>query len=330
MKFLSYTDYYQGSGHNGGAETTLHDFMRRLRLEGHKTTALLGKPTPNGEGSYVLDGVLVQDFGSKKDPEYIIPTMDCVVSHLGQAARASIIGRRAGVAAVQLVHNDQLYCIEYAERYADLAILNTDWVRPKYSNVRQTVVLHPMVDPKRYSVDSTREYITLINLCMPNDDIKLSYDKGALTFYEMARRFPKERFLGVKGGYGDQYIPADLPSNVTIMEHSDNVLDVYRKSKVILTPSKYESFGRVPLEAACSGIPAVVSETDGLREAMGYSARFAPYGNYDEWEAGLSEVLESYDDYSYLAAKRAASCWRRTFLEWESIMHTLDDLIGGK
>lgn len=326
--FLSYTDFYQGSGHNGGAETTLHDFMRRLRLEKHKTRALLGKPCPDGSASYVLDGVMVQAFASKQDPEYIIPTVDAVVSHLGQAGRASIIARRAGKPAIQLIHNDQEYCITYAEKYADLAILNTNWVKPKYSNVRQTVVLHPMVDPSRYSIDSSREYITIVNLTVGQTN-RLSYDKGAHTFYELARRFPHEKFLGVKGGYGDQYVPDNLPKNVTIMEHNDSPLDIYRKSKVVLVPSKYESYGRVPLEAACSAIPSVVTETDGLRESMGYSARFCQFGNYDEWEAGLQDVLDHYDDFSYLAAKRAAQTWSRTNIEWFYLMSVLDGLIGG-
>jgi len=195
---------------------------------------------------------------------------------------------------------------------------------------RPYALLHPPVDPSRYTVESTREYITIINLTIGTTH-RMSYDKGGLTFYEMARRFPNEKFLGVKGGYGDQYVPDDLPPNVTIMEHTNNILEVYRKSKVILTPSKYESYGRVAVEAGCSGIPSVVTETEGTVEAMGYSgAQHAPFGDYDAWEDGLGFVLDSYDLCSRLAEKRALWNWERTLREWTEVREMFDQLVNGR
>lgn len=318
MKILSYSHAYAGAGHNGGAETTLHDVMRLLRLD-HTCDALVSEPHPDGSGPYVIDGVKVQNFASKLDPELYFPRYDLVIAHLAGALRGGIIARKLNKPIVHLIHNDQDYCIKAAERYADGLIFHTDWVAPQYSKADvPSVVFHPPVELARYTVETTREYITLVNLTAGQTH-RLSYDKGAHTFYEMARRFPNEKFLGVKGGYGDQYIPDDLPPNVTIMEHTNNILDVYRKSKLILTPSKYESYGRVAVEAACSAIPSVITDTEGTHEAMGYAARYCDFGNYDDWEAGIREVLDDYDEYSWLAARRAHYNWQRTKYEYNQL-----------
>lgn len=327
MDILSFTPYYTGSGHNGGAETTLHDVMRYFRNSGHRTTALTSRPFPNQDGfsGYVLDGVMVQGYSSKLDIDAYVPSFDLVVSHLGDAARASMKATQYGKTSVQLIHNDQEYCVKYA-KYADGLIFNTAWVAEAYSGVDAlTTILHPPVEPKRYSVETTREYITLVNLTVGTTE-RLSYDKGAHTFYELARRFPNERFLAVQGGYGDQFIPHDLPPNVSILGHTDNINSVYRVSKVMLLPSKYESYGRVPLEAACSGIPSVVTDTEGTSEGIGDAARRCQFGNLDEWEHSLQEVLDNYDDYSYRAARRAALCWRRSLEEFERLDEFLEML----
>ncbi len=325
---LSYSHAYMGAGHNGGAETTLHDVMRMLRAEQYTTTALLSKEHEDGSGSYVVDGVKVQAFASKRDIELYAPQSDLIITHLAEAARASQVATKYGKPSIHLLHNDQEYCKQYAERYSDGMIFNTAWVADQYdAQGRPSCILHPPVDPNRYRIETSREYILLVNLTIGTE--RLSYDKGARTFYELAYRYPKEKFMGVMGGYGKQYIPDNLPKNVTIVPHTNNILQHYRKAKVVLLPSKYESYGRVPLEAASSGIPSVVTLTEGTQEAMGYSARYCKYGDTDEWEWGLSNVLLNYDEYAEMAAYRAHYCWRRTLNEWKVALKMIKDMIGG-
>ena len=326
MNILSYSHAYMGGGHNGGAETTLHDLMRLLRLNKHTTTALLSKPHEDGSGSFVLDGVKVQAHASKKDPEFYIPDNDLVISHLECAARAGLIARKNGKKSIQLLHNDQAYCVESAEKYSDALIFNTEWIQSAYKNCNVPgVLLHPPVDPKRYKVDTSREYITLINLTVGNTH-RLSYDKGAHTFYELARRFPDYKFLGVKGGYGDQYVPDDLPNNVTIVEHSNNILDVYRRTRLLLVPSKYESYGRVAVEGACSGIPTLSFETLGTREAMGDDAGFCQSHEDDEWAVKLEDMLYQYGLFAWAALDRAQRNWERTREQFQNVQDMIANL----
>jgi glycosyltransferase involved in cell wall biosynthesis len=157
----------------------------------------------------------------------------------------------------------------------------------------------------------------------------MQYDKGGLTFYELARRFPDQEFLGVHGGYGDQFVPDDLPPNVTIWEHTNNILDVYRQSKIMLVPSRYESYGRVPIEAACSSIPSLVTETEGTREALGYAATFCErHNDFDEWEDKLGWLLKSYDSAAEIAHERALWNWNRTLTEWRGVQELVNKMGG--
>src|SRR5690606_41582358 len=103
--------------------------------------------------------------------------------------------------------------------------------------------------------------------------------KGAETFYALAGRCPQTRFLGGKGGYGVQILPRGnnaLP-NVEIVEHlpPERMRDeVYARTRVLLMPSAYESWGRVGVEAMCSGIPVIAHLTAGLRESLGDAGAF--------------------------------------------------------
>ena len=149
MNILSYSHAYTGSGHNGGAETTLHDVMRMARLSGHRTTALVSKPHPDGSGSYVLDGVMVQAYASKRDPNLYFPQSDLILSHLECASRTGLLARELGKKAIHLLHNEQPYCVTAAERYADGLIYHTDWIRPEYVGVPRMLpnaTFHPPVD----------------------------------------------------------------------------------------------------------------------------------------------------------------------------------------
>jgi len=132
-------------------------------------------------------------------------------------------------------------------------------------------------------------------------------------FYELAARNPDIQFLGVKGGYGEQMIE-DLP-NVTIQENTTIFGDdVYSRTKVLLMPSKYESFGRTAIEAAASGIPTIAHPTPGLIESLGDGGLFCDRTDVDLWDKTLKELMSDelvYDSHSQYALQRAN--------QWDSI-----------
>jgi glycosyltransferase involved in cell wall biosynthesis len=143
----------------------------------------------------------------------------------------------------------------------------------------------------------------------------------------MARRFPEEQFLGVKGAYGNQMV-VDLP-NVTIIDHSDDMKAVYKQTKLLLCPSKYESYGRVAIEAAASGIPSVVSTAQGFAESAISPWNLSPR-DYDQWENAIQTVLSQPSLFGSQARTRLDELWLQSQSEIEAFLHQMEQLASLK
>lgn len=61
---------------------------------------------------------------------------------------------------------------------------------------------------------------------------------------------------------------------IKICEYCDNVLEEMRSCHVVVHPSRFESFGYVPIEALSMGVPVVTSLIGGLVEISDYGKRF--------------------------------------------------------
>src|SRR5690606_19301196 len=110
------------------------------------------------------------------------------------------------------------------------------------------VVVRPPVAAAEYATEPG-DHVTIVNL-FPN--------KGSALFWRLAERMPDVPFLAVRGGYGHQDIRR-VP-NVEVVPHlpCHRMRDeVYARTKILLMPSEYESWGRVGVEAMCSGIPVI-------------------------------------------------------------------------
>ena len=125
--------------------------------------------------------------------------------------------------------------------------------------------------------------VTLLN-CFEN--------KGGKTLKLLAESMPDIPFTGIKGGYGDQVIDGNFP-NLTYKEHTANPLPYYADSRIIIMPSRSESWGRVALEAMAAGIPVIVGDTPGLREC---TAGAAPICRQNDTECWSSEIRRLYPD----------------------------------
>jgi glycosyltransferase involved in cell wall biosynthesis len=291
--------------HNAGAETTLHDILSHLVEHGWEANVVL-KPgrldfntmrVVEEIAPYVIDGVNVFPSVDKRTLLHYLPKADVTISHLECAERTHLLSNAYKIPTIHLVHNTHPLTVGWMQN-ADALIINTEWIANEEGFrdfTKPKMVLNPPVDPGKYKTTRGKS-ITLVNLWA---------DKGAAVFYELARRFPNQQFLGVKGGYGEQVVQ-DLP-NVTILEHSSDMNKVYSETKVILMPSKYESFGRVGVEALASGIPTIASPTPGLRESLGASGTFVDREDYDGWETALRDLLKpaKYGKQSKLALARS-------------------------
>jgi glycosyltransferase involved in cell wall biosynthesis len=137
------------------------------------------------------------------------------------------------------------------------------------------------------------DMITLINLFA---------NKGADTFWALAERMPDRQFLAVRGSYGEQVL-RDLP-NVEVVDNvpgGDMAKLVYARTRILLMPSEYESWGRTGVEACASGIPVIATPTPGLLESLGDAGTFVAAGDVDGWQKAI-ENLDDADIYRKASA----------------------------
>jgi glycosyltransferase involved in cell wall biosynthesis len=79
--------------------------------------------------------------------------------------------------------------------------------------------------------------------------------------------------------------------------------EVFKKTRLLLMPSSYESWGRVGLEAAASGIPTIATATEGLLESLGRSGTFLHQRDL----SSLVEAVRSLDNNNLYKEKSEAA-----------------------
>ena len=282
--------------HNAGAELTIHAMLRHLTGLGSAVDVLLSRPHPDVVDASVVDGVRVHPYLNNGDPIRFIEgpnRPDVIIAHLENQPRACALGDVYGIPVVHVLHNTHDFSKHCLRRGpAALAAFNTVWMAKDYEAwlLNQGIdplpfprlVVRPAVHPEDYATTPGKA-ITLINL----------WDgKGGELFWRLAKRLPNRQFLGVLGAYGEQVIHADRP-NVELVAHQSPAQmrdNVYGRTRVLLMPSDYESYGRTSIEAACSGIPTIAHPTPGLLEALGDAGTFVDRNDVDGWVAALSRL----------------------------------------
>jgi hypothetical protein len=222
---------------------------------------------------------------------------DIIVTHHGPGARVvQALSQDYPEARIVAVYHNERYDIADIEALnAELEIFNTNWVagrilRPGAAGwdglTPGKVVVHPPLEFERHTVDETGSAVTLVNL---------QENKGVRVFQELALRMPDVRFLGVEGTHGTQEKPR-IP-NVEYMPVTQDMRDVWRKTRIALMPSGYESYGMVAAEAQVNGIPVIANPTPGLGECLGHAGIFIPRANIDDYERTVRLLLEDRTHY---------------------------------
>lgn len=284
--------------HNAGAEMTMRAMLRRLVEHGHEVHVQLSRQVDGPSVDYELDGVQVHAY---RDAGSVMPFFlardhkaDVVIAHLENTPRAAALAQMHGIPMVHLLHNNHEFskgCVRRGP--TQLAIFNTEWMRADFEAYWRTVshtrmppsiVIHPPVVPMDYQAKHGQA-VTLINL---------NEDKGGHHFWRLAYRMPQVKFLAVKGAYGEQIVPPGLSPNVWVLDHQPPekmATEVYGKTKILLMPSSYESYGRTAIEAAYAGIPTIAHPTPGLKEALGGAGTFVDRDDLDGWAAAIKYLL---------------------------------------
>lgn len=289
--------------HNAGGEMYVHNLAKYMVGKGHQVRVLLHEAAHYGiKNVYVYEGVEVFPRGRNLEEHFF--WADRIITHLGfthWTVNVNTVFRRP---LFFVVHNTHYYpCASDPSNPVNI-IYNCQHAKALLGYPQPNIVIPPPVDFRKYDLGKEtidNKYITLINL---------NENKGGSILWEIARAMPDRQFLAVKGGY-DPQIVKDLP-NVTVMEHTPDIMQVYAQTRLLIMPSEYESWGMTATEAMCNGIPVICTPTFGLKENCGSAAQYVG-----------KEPVMTVDDAGALAWPRVTG--RDNIQAWVKQIRKLDD-----
>ncbi len=297
---------------NAGAETMLHGMLRALARAGHDVHVSLSMQAGD---PYEHDGVKVWPrAGFKANHAAHLPA-DVLISHLENSEVAAYLGDLNEIPVVLVHHNTfdiAKKVLHLPQARIDLVVVNSHWMRTDLEQwhrrndlpMPRTVVIRPTVEHAEYETNPG-DRVTLVNLRQLTDDVGAGIlGKGSEVFWACAEKMPRTKFLGVTGAYGIQ-LGGDLP-NVEVIDHvpANEMRDrVYARTRVLLVPSSYESWGRVATEATAAGIPVIASPTPGLVENLGPAGIFVDPDDIDGYVRELRRLAKPA---AYAAARERA------------------------
>jgi len=220
----------------------------------------------------------------KRDPlsECTGDCRGCMSGIFGYAARDNRTAYRDGLKAASLV------------------IANSNYMRNVIGHLSDidAPVVYPTFDLDDWQQCGAREREHVLF-------IKPQERKGFSIFLEIARALPEQQF--VVAGKTSRAARALLKplSNVETIEWSNEMRDVYARTRILLGPSVWpEPFGRVFVEAASAGVPSIASNRGGIPEAVGSGGiLIEDIDDIDNWLTALVS-LDSDQEYMTLS-KRA-------------------------
>lgn len=304
-----------------GSETMLHTLLKALSGAGHDVTVVTTH-TPQAPSQWRWDGIRGRSCRGPVAASMVVrgERPDVIVTHHDNAATGIDLARSIGARSVFLMHNDFDINLGLLAKQPDLTVFNTAWIAETHGDrVPRWTVVHPPVRPEDHATEPG-DLVTLVNL---------NEHKGASVLYELARRMPDVRFLGVTGGHGEQ-IKVTRPNVEITGQTTDMRRDVWSRTRVLLMPSVYESYGMAGVEALASGIPVIANPTPGLRESLGSAGIFVERAHMGGWERELRRLL---DDPEAWAAASARALKRSAELdpapELAAWVRAVEEVAGG-
>ncbi|MBY8343410.1 MULTISPECIES: glycosyltransferase family 4 protein [Streptomyces] len=279
--------------HNAGSEWMLHSMLRPLAERGHRVEVWLSHPG-RIEKNYEIDGVQVVPYQEGMDFAAHAQKADVLLSHFENVPLMAGLARDRLIPLAVICHDNFAVSFHNAAG-ADLVVYNSEWIRrdgeifyaryPREFLPRNSIVVRPPVIAEEYHTQPG-DCATLVNL---------NPDKGGEVFWQIAAWTPEWNFLGVRGAYGRQVMPPPRLPNCEVVDGVPGQRmreHVYSRSRVVLMPSLYESWGRVAVEAFASGIPVVAHPTPGLVESLGEAGIFAYRDDLNAWIHALSSLRD--------------------------------------
>lgn len=314
---------------NMGGEVALQRAMTALRGNRFCLT--------NTDKPYIFEGVQVQQIDTpdvlniNADPtpiaKQLLDLNASVVIGQNELSLATVLAaNEMGATSVVNVHTPPRYGggIRLAMCKADFAVYNTkaaakEWGEPN------ALVLHPPISPLPKNTSTNGDAYTLLSSLV---------NKGVEVVLELAAMYPNKRFIIVRSPAEPTHGLPDIEDRVAKLPNvelhprvaPEEVYKYLEQTRILLVPSRYETYGMSTIEAAGYGIPTVHVDTPHVREGIGEAAILVPPLDVDATASGIEMIENDYEFYSNKARQRAEWLQDRQFIEMEQFANFIDNL----
>jgi len=157
--------------------------------------------------------------------------------------------------------------------------------------------------------------------------------KGLTTFVRAAQNVPNARFELVGFWANDgaiEFLRSIAPSNVEFVGHASDtdLMARMRAAKVYVQVSGHEAFGVALAEAMLHGCVPVVTDRGALREVVGDSGTYVPYGDAEAAAAAIHDALHSDQSHGLRARERILDEFPLA-LRSRELLSAVDDALAG-
>jgi hypothetical protein len=305
---------------NMGGEVSLHRSMMAVKGERVVLT--------NTQAEYYIDGIRVAQINTpnvldiKADPTPIAKQLKninarVVIAQNELSLPAVLAAQEAGAVSIVNVHTPPKYGkgIRAGVCYADYAVYNTETSARQWGEPG-AIVVHPPINPLPEKTAPTGDAYTVLSSLV---------NKGVEVVLELAKLYPNKRFIIVRSpaepthGLSDIEERASLLPNVELHPrvHPNDVHKYFEQTRILLVPSRYETYGMSAIEAAGYGIPTVHVDTPHVREGIGDAAVLVSPLSVKETANGIDLIENNYESYSEKARARAEWIQDRQVAELE-------------
>jgi len=312
---------------NMGGEVSLHRTLIAARGEKIVLT--------NTDKPYIFEGVTVKQI-STPDVLDIMAAPGPIAQQASSLGGEILIGQNelslAAVKAADLikavsivnVHTPPKYGrnIKEAVHKADYAIYNThvaasEWGEPN------ALVVHPPINQMPNDTSTRGDAYTVLSSLL---------NKGVGTVLELAKIYPDKRFIIVRSPAEPTHGMADLEERAALLPNvelhprvpPEEVWKYLEQTRILLVPSRYETYGMSAIEAAGYGIPTVHVDTPHVREGIGDGAILVPGLDVEATARGIETIERNYEAYSLNARKRAEWLAARQVIELDRFADFID------
>ncbi|MCG5527922.1 glycosyltransferase [Halorhodospira sp. 9621] len=202
-----------------------------------------------------------------------------------------------GIPVVAYLHtSDRLPMQHDAPKPPRLSFLaNSSYTASLHGDKYVSRIIPPLVHPEDYQTETDRSSAIFVN--------PAGY-KGLDIVLALARARPDVSFLFIVNSMRKSLDISGF-HNIRVIAPVEDMRKVYGRARVVLAPSKEETWGRIATEAHVNGIPLLASNAGGLPEAVGPGGICLPFkAPTAEWVRAFSRLWD--DPATYAHFSRAA------------------------